>query len=113
MFNNCTSLTAAPELPAQTITAGVYNGMFEGCTSLTIAPVLPATTLVYDCYSNMFNGCSSLSSVNVSFTAWNYSAQEDWLSGVAASGTFTCPAALPDTRGTSNIPSGWTKVDAA
>ena len=113
MFENCSSLTTAPRLPATTITSGVYNSMFKNCTSLTTAPELPATTLAYSCYSDMFNGCSSLSSVNVSFTAWNYGAQQNWLSGVAASGTFTCPAELPDTRGASNIPEGWTKVDAA
>ena len=111
MFQNCTSLTAAPELPAQTITSGVYNGMFRGCTSLTDAPELPAATLVYDCYGNMFNGCSSLSSVEVAFTVWtSASTTPDWLKNVAASGTFTCPAELPDVRGDSNIPTGWTRA---
>lgn len=34
-----------------------------------------------------------------------------WLNNVAASGTFTCPAELPDTRGASNIPTGWLKQE--
>ena len=60
MFQGCTSLTTAPELPATTLVLGCYEYMFQGCTSLTTAPILPATTLVEYCYSNMFQGCTSL-----------------------------------------------------
>ena len=86
--------------------------MFANCTSLTTAPELPATTLASECYRAMFQGCSNLASINVSFTAWEpTNATTGWVNGVAASGTFTCPAELPDTRGTSNIPTGWTVVN--
>ena len=34
--------------------------MFENCTSLTQVPALPATTLVTNCYEGMFNGCTCL-----------------------------------------------------
>ena len=60
MFNGCTGLTQAPELPATVITWQCYYHMFSGCTSLTTAPNLPATTLNYYCYANMFNGCTGL-----------------------------------------------------
>ena len=60
MFQNCTSLTTAPSLPATTLGWNCYNYMFMNCTSLTTVPSLPATTLVYGCYSSMFFGCSSL-----------------------------------------------------
>ena len=60
MFNGCTSLTQAPELPAITLTSNCYNSMFNGCTSLTQAPELPATTLADGCYSFMFVGCTGL-----------------------------------------------------
>ena len=60
MFNNCTSLTTAPELPATTLAKECYKYMFYGCTSLTTAPELPATTLAYRCYYRMFSGCTSL-----------------------------------------------------
>ena len=60
MFNGCTSLTAAPALPATTLANSCYYGMFYGCTSLTSAPELPATTLASACYSMMFRGCTSL-----------------------------------------------------
>ena len=60
MFQGCTSLTAAPSLPATTLANNCYNSMFYGCTSLTTAPSLPATTLASNCYYYMFYGCTSL-----------------------------------------------------
>jgi hypothetical protein len=61
MFSGCTSLTAAPSsLPATTLVASCYNSMFRDCTSLTAAPSLPATTLAEECYSHMFYGCTGL-----------------------------------------------------
>lgn len=61
----------------------------------------------------MFNGCSNLASIDVSFTAWAGTATSNWLNSVAATGTFTCPAELPDTRSASRIPEGWTKKEPA
>lgn len=60
MFSGCTSLTSAPELPATKLTAWCYEGMFRTCTSLETAPALPATTLAEGCYSSMFQWCTSL-----------------------------------------------------
>ena len=60
MFQDCTSLTSAPELPATTLANYCYSNMFDGCTSLTEAPKLPATKLADGCYSSMFEGCTSL-----------------------------------------------------
>ena len=60
MFRGCTSLTAAPSLPATTLANSCYSSMFSGCTSLTAAPSLPATTLAINCYSSMFFGCTNL-----------------------------------------------------
>ena len=60
MFDGCTSLVQAPDLPATTLVDNCYVTMFSGCTSLTQAPALPATTLVRSCYQNMFHGCTSL-----------------------------------------------------
>ena len=62
MFSGCTALTTAPELPATTLADYCYNSMFNRCTSLTTAPELPATTLADYCYNNMFNRCTSLTS---------------------------------------------------
>ena len=60
MFRGCISLTSAPELPATALANSCYQGMFHNCTSLTHAPALPATTLAETCYEDMFNGCTSL-----------------------------------------------------
>ena len=62
LFNGCTVLTSAPELPAKELADNCYNSMFQGCTSLTAAPELKATTLALSCYESMFFGCTSLTS---------------------------------------------------
>lgn len=61
MFQDCTSLTQAPELPATTLSDICYVYMFQNCTSLTQVPKLPATTLDVACYHSMFEGCTGLS----------------------------------------------------
>ena len=112
MFSDCSSLTTAPKLLATTLTERCYDAMFELCTSLTTAPELPATTLAKNCYSYMFSDCNKLTSINVNFSAWNPSnATTNWLAEVASSGTFTCPAALPDNRNENSIPVGWTRIE--
>ena len=64
LFNNCTQLVDAPDLPATVVNAYGYEYMFYGCSSLTSAPDLPATTLGIHCYEHMFCGCSSLTSAS-------------------------------------------------
>ena len=87
--------------------------MFQDCTSLTVAPSLPATTLAQSCYDDMFANCVKLSSINVAFTDWkeDLNATQDWVYNVAASGTFIKPTALPLSTGIHNIPEGWTVVN--
>lgn len=60
MFYGCTSLTEAPELHATELATYCYQNMFQNCTALTEAPELPATTLETYCYYYMFSGCTSL-----------------------------------------------------
>ena len=60
MFRSCSSLATAPVLPATTLAESCYYGTFQDCTSLTTAPDLPATTLAKSCYYGMFSGCTSL-----------------------------------------------------
>ncbi len=92
MFYDCKNLTEAPELPATTLIDNCYDSMFSNCEKLTKAPELPATTLVSSCYRCMFQGCSSLNWIKVHF-ANNYPqySTQSWVSGVAAEGTFECP----------------------
>ena len=113
MFSGCTGLTRTPELPATTLASSCYECMFDNCTGLTSTPVLPATYLPNKfCYRYMFRGCSNLSSVTCYATGRaGKTTTTDWLSGVAASGTFYAPANnvfASEDRGASSIPEGWT-----
>ena len=65
LFNGCTVLTSAPELPATKLANDCYYYMFFGCTSLEKAPELKATTLAYHCYESMFEACTKLSTVTM------------------------------------------------
>ena len=117
LFAYNTNVTSAENLslPATTLTQYCYTNMFQNCTSLTTAPELPATTLQIQCYCWMFKGCTSLSSIkclatNISAINCTY----DWVNGVASSGTFTKAASMSSwTTGNDGIPNGWTVVDAA
>lgn len=62
MFQNCTQLVTAPELPAITLEPNGYSyySMFLGCTSLLEPPSLPATSPFEYAYYRMFSGCTSL-----------------------------------------------------
>ena len=109
MFENCTSLVYAPQLPATTLATQCYANMFAGCTSLTNAPVLPATALTASCYTNMFSGCTSLVYIKAMFTTIASNSTTNWVSGVAASGTFVKNvSATWTTTGPNGVPDGWT-----
>ena len=66
MFNSSTSLVDASKLNLNDIiiSTGCYESMFEGCTSLTSAPELPATELASYCYDNMFFGCAKITELH-------------------------------------------------
>jgi hypothetical protein len=111
MFQGCTKLTQAPALPATELADNCYENMFFNCKSLTQAPELPATTLAECCYQYMFSYCTNLNNINVNFSAWNpETATFYWVQNVSSSGTFTCPADLPEEFGESRIPTGCTVV---
>ena len=115
MFLQCIFLTSAPKLPATVLTQNCYVSMFKACMSLETAPDLPAETLAPDCYRSMFNNCPNLK--NVKCLAVDISADScvnDWLYGVASSGTFVKAAGMTlwPTNSTSGIPNGWTVSDA-
>ena len=97
-------------LPATTLAQSCYSRMFQNCTSLTTAPELPATTLASYCYQYMFQGCSKLNYIKM--LATNIIATfclNNWVKDVASNGTFVKNAnmtSLPN--GVSGIPNGWT-----
>jgi hypothetical protein len=90
--------------------------MFDGCTSLTQAPELPATILASSCYREMFRKCNNLSYVKMMGLLYNNGDSmsdytDGWLFDVAANGTFVKNAAANwDEDGI--IPKGW-KVETA
>lgn len=112
LFGNNKHLCSAEKLilPATTLAVGCYRFMFRNCSSLTTAPALPATKLVDHCYWGMFNSCTSLNSITMlatNISAWN--CLNDWVSGVAATGTFKKAASMTSLpSGVSGIPTGWT-----
>ena len=65
MFSGCTNLKTVSDLPAETLKDYCYCGMFFGCINLEVAPKLPAKTLAAYCYYYMFSGCTKLSTVTM------------------------------------------------
>lgn len=107
LFSNCKTLTTAPLLPATNLGAHCYDGMFSNCAALTTAPLLPAEKLSKGCYNEMFSGCSNLNDITVGFKNWNNGeSTQNWLKGVAGSGTFHREG-LPTRKGDSYIPESW------
>ena len=117
LFYNCSKLIFAENLilSATTLAANCYANMFRNCTLLTSTPELPATTLAERCYSGMFQGCTSLNYIKCLATDISANAcTNNWVSNVAASGTFVKNASMSSwTTGANGIPSGWTVQDAA
>lgn len=112
MFNGCTSLIKAPSiLPAITIGAWTYASMFNGCTSLVNAPELPATKLSEKCYMYMFYGCTSLKTIRCRAKVTANDATYNWLSGVKTAGTFYGHSEYGWPSGASGIPKTWTFVE--
>lgn len=62
LFIGNPSITDASELDmgAETLSQSCYRGMFQSCTNLKYAPDLPATTLAAYCYAEMFSRCKGL-----------------------------------------------------
>ena len=112
LFSTCPNLTQAPELPATTLADGCYNGMFYNCASLTNAPELPAKVLLEGCYGYMFTYCYLLNYVKCLATEGIVlSALDNWLDGVASTGTFEKLSGVSYETGSNGIPSGWTVKD--
>ena len=109
MFLDCTSLTTAPSLPATQLANNCYSSMFARCTGLTAAPDLLAPTAASGCYWGMFNNCTNLSYIKCLTKGISTSSDTNqWVSGVAANGTFVRSDEMDWTTGANGIPEGWT-----
>ena len=125
LFEGETDLRSHPTkrlaLTATTLTKKCYESMFSGCTGMLKGPefAIPSTypstgTDEKDCYANMFSGCSSLNYVEY-LGAYESNCFSNWLTGVAANGTFVTTSGYRDAWETQKvgvdhpvIPSGWT-----
>lgn len=81
LFENCSNLISAPELPATELATCCYYGMFYGCTKLVNAPVLPTKTLANYCYSNMFQLCALVTAPELPATTLAASCYKDMFKG--------------------------------
>ena len=114
MFQNCYNLIDVPEdlLPATTLDRNCYEQMFSNCYTLALTPVLPATTLADACYRSMFSYSENLEEVTCLATDITASdCIQNWLNGVAASGTLYKDPNMNDFVVGTNVPSGWTIAD--
>lgn len=111
MFQTCKAAENWPDLPAEIVPANAYRNMFNGHEKMTVAPQIKAKSMGDTAMRYMFGNCTSLSSVTVEFENWTgYNSTQGWLDNVSPTGTFTCPAALPQVRDVSHIPADWTIV---
>ena len=112
MFYGCKNLLDCPESLPATLT-GTYNcyRMFEDCRSLTAAPELPATTLQRYCYSTMFCNCTKLNHIRCRAKVTASRATDTWVSGIRTSGTFYGYSKYNWTSGSSGKPSKWQFIE--
>lgn len=108
------------KLPATTLANGCYAVMFAyntGLTSVPLGVLTKADNLEDYCYRQMFLGCSSLNTIYCEWdpTVFSSNYTEEWLNGVASTGTFYCNEAMKTylesgsvTRNSNTVPSGWT-----
>lgn len=110
MFAKCTNLLYAPKALSIERFGSGYEcaAMFQGCTSLLTAPELPATTLSQYCYRYMFQGCTSLKAIRCRAKVKSTYSTQLWLEGVSASGTFYGHSTYGWSSGASGIPTTWT-----
>lgn len=114
LFKDCTTIIEAESdlLSATTLDSYCYAYMFEGCTGLIKAPELPATTLAMYCYNSMFKGCTNLNYIKMLATDISaYNCLNDWVYGVSPTGTFVkSKDATWDRTGDDGVPTGWTVI---
>lgn len=91
MFENCTSLTTAPALPATTLTNGCYDSMFKGCTSLQV-------------YSSSGTGHTKAWRIPTSGSASSYTSQYRMFYGCSGSYATTNSVSLNSIFYTQNTP---------
>lgn len=112
LFKNAGKLVSARELILPTfVSTSCYQSMFEGCSSLTAAPELPATDLADRCYASMFKLATNLHSVKLSATSIGTDSFDNWLASVGDWGFLLKPKTLNlDQNSDSGVPTGWSPI---
>ena len=111
-LRECSSITNSPVLPAVTLAEGCYYEMCRDCSSLVSGGPIKANSLNNYSLAYLFYNCPNLAEIEVDFLSWaGTNIAQNWVSGVAAAGTFTKPTALSEEYGANRIPSGWTVVN--
>lgn len=109
MFSGCTSLIKAPSiLPVTKLSGWDYATMFYNCTSLVNAPELSAETLAGNCYYQMFYNCTSLKTIRCRAKVKANDATYLWLNGVKTEGTLYGYSEYGWSSGPNGIPNTWT-----
>ena len=117
LFKDCNALSKVNDIfKGNQIAIGqACDSMFQNCVllkSIVIPWISYSNSYRYMPFRNMFNGCSNLNDVVIENRTFIFgTATENWLSNVAASGTFYCPYGLDTSiRDESHIPAGWNVV---
>ena len=114
MLRDCPLLAIAPDLSSVTsVNNQGCSAMFVNCSALTTAPDLSSVTSVGNSsFENMFVNCSNMSDItSPNVLQWSNGSYGNWVSGVAASGTFHKPSALTVPVGVNGCPADWTVVN--
>lgn len=111
LFSN-SNITKAPNLPSTAAKSYCYFNMFRECPNLVTGPHIA----LLNSSSQMMRYCFYNSPLvdYVRFDSVDISASlciDNWLYGVAATGTLVCDSSLVLPSGVSGLPAGWTRVN--
>ena len=108
LFSNNTNLISVSNIDMSNVgnTSVKFSNIFSGCTNLTDCIDLSGVTSGY--FENMYNGCSSLNRAVAPTLSSIGNSLNNWLNGVAASGTFYNYYSAIPLNSASGVPSGWT-----
>ena len=107
MFSGCQNLEYAPmDLPATNLAESCYANMFSNCPKLVSSPEMKATTLAANCFESMFASSPKVEAIDISFYMGTFDVTyfNNWVSGVADSGTLYYKGTDTSNYGSSAIP---------
>jgi hypothetical protein len=119
MFDECYNLRTTPEIKAVNLAGGTqqFRRMFRVQNTsanprLTEIHLPRIETLASQCYQEMFKGQKNLSYIECLATDKTANkCLDNWVNGVASSGTFVKDANASWNNGNSGIPNGWVTND--